>query len=176
MNCSKPYTYKYELNFYLKKNPNKFLYFFPVSTLRSFTKQFLNKTVLKYQIMKRVQLKIEFILRASPTIVYNFLTHPACLVRWFCDKVDIDGEMYTFEWNKSKEWAELLDDIEEEYLRFRFDSAETDDEFLEFRISTSPITDETILEISEWCDETDLSDQKLYWENLVQRMQREMGA
>ncbi len=84
--------------------------------------------------------------------------------------------MYTFEWNKSLEWAELIDDIEEEYLRFRFDSAESDDEYLEFRITTSPITDETILEIKDWCDEADLADQQLYWENLISRMQREMGA
>jgi len=127
-------------------------------------------------IMKRVQLKLDFILKASPTIVYNFLTTPACLVRWFCDRVDIEGEIYTFEWNKSREWAELIDDIEEEYLRFRFDSAENDDEYLEFRITTSPITDETILEIKDWCDENELADQKLYWENLIVRMQREMGA
>lgn len=126
--------------------------------------------------MKRVQFHLEFIMRASPTIVYTFLTNPACLVRWFCDKVDIDGDFYKFVWNKSEEWAELVDDIEEEYLRFKFESAENDNEFLEFKIYTSAITDETIVEIKDWCDENEVQDQKLYWENLISRMLREMGA
>lgn len=126
--------------------------------------------------MKRVQYHLEFIMRASPTIVYTFLTNPACLVRWFCDKVDIDGDFYKFVWNKSEEWAELVDDIEEEYLRFKFDNAEGDNEFLEFKIYSSAITDETILEIKDWCDENEVQDQKLYWENLIARMLREMGA
>ena len=126
--------------------------------------------------MKRVQFQLEYIMRASPTIVYNFLTNPATLVRWFCDKVDIDGDFYKFTWNKSEEWAELVDDIEEEYLRFKFDSSENDNEFLEFKIYSSTITDETILEIKDWCDETDIADQTLYWNNLIDRMLRAMGA
>jgi uncharacterized protein YndB with AHSA1/START domain len=126
--------------------------------------------------MKRTQLQLEFMLKASPTIVYTFLTNPACIVRWFCDSVDIEGDFYKFGWGKTEEWAELVDDIEDELLRFSFDYAESDEEFLEFRIYTSEITEQTILEIKEWCDENELADQKLYWESAVATMKREMGG
>ena len=46
--------------------------------------------------MERVSFTQEFIFRASPSILYQFLTTPNCLIRWFCDKVDITKEVYTF--------------------------------------------------------------------------------
>lgn len=49
--------------------------------------------------MGRTKIKCEFLLKASPTIVYQFLSDPACLIRWFCDHVEIDEPVYTFIWN-----------------------------------------------------------------------------
>ncbi len=125
--------------------------------------------------MKRVKITHEFIFKASPTILYTFLTTPACLIRWFCDEVDIQGSEYIFIWGSSSETAELVDDIEEELLRFRWDSAEDYNEFLEFRISLSPVTDETILEIVEFCDQDEVADQRVYWQSLVKSLRLEMG-
>ncbi|MEP7269771.1 MAG: START-like domain-containing protein, partial [Saprospiraceae bacterium] len=99
---------------------------------------------------KRVLFKVDFLLKASPTIVYHFITTPSALVRWFCDAVDITGEYYTFSWKGNTEVAELLDDIEDERLRFRWLDGEDDDEFFEYRLSTSDITDETIFEIYDF--------------------------
>ena len=56
--------------------------------------------------MKRVQIELEFLFRASPTILYKFITTPSCLIRWFCDKVDIQDETYTFSWSGAEETAE----------------------------------------------------------------------
>ena len=103
--------------------------------------------------MDRVKYEMEFIFRASPNIIYKFFTTPSCLIRWFCDEVDIQGETFTFMWNGSAEEAELVEDIEEECLRFHWEDAEDDEEYLEVRMSKSPVTGETILEISGWCDE-----------------------
>ena len=59
--------------------------------------------------MERVKFSKEFIFRASPAILYQFLSTPDCLIRWFCDQVHINGRMYTFEWNGAEEEAELID-------------------------------------------------------------------
>ena len=50
----------------------------------------------------------EFIFKASPAIIYQFLTVPECLVRWFCDNVDISEDVYTFSWDGAEEDAELI--------------------------------------------------------------------
>ena len=86
--------------------------------------------------MKRVSFDIEFIFRASPAILYKFLTTPSCLIRWFCDRVDITAEEYVFSWDGADEIAALVDDIEEERLRFIWNDAE-DGEYLEFRMYKS---------------------------------------
>jgi len=126
--------------------------------------------------MERVKIELEFLFRASPTILYQFLTTPSCLIRWFCDEVDISGEIFTFSWNGSEEVAELIDDIENERIRFHWEEADSDEEFLEFRLSRSPVTGETILEITDYCDDDEVNDQKALWENQIKVLRQETGG
>ena len=126
--------------------------------------------------MERAKLNLEFLFRASPTILYKFFTTPSCLIRWFCDEVDIQGNTYTFIWSGSEEVAFLLEDTEDELLKFQWEDAEDEEEFLEFRISTSPVTGETILEITDFCDEDEVDDQRQYWESQMSQLKKETGG
>ena len=125
--------------------------------------------------MKRVRVDIEFIFRASPVIIYKFLTAPECLVRWFCDGVDVTGDVYIFDWQGSEEQAELVDDIEEERVRFIFDDAD-DSEFMEFRMYKSDVTNETIFEVTDFCDEGEEEEHKSLWNNWIQKLRSETGG
>lgn len=126
--------------------------------------------------MGRIKLSMEYLFKASPTILYQFFTTPSCLVRWFCDEVDIQGNIYTFGWSGFAESAELVDDIEEERVRFIWDAAENDNEYLEFRISEAPVTGETILEVIDFCDDDEINDQRQLWDTQMQRLQHETGG
>lgn len=126
--------------------------------------------------MERVKFTTEFIFRASPAIVYQFLTTPACLTRWFCDEVDISGEVFTFSWSGSEEEAKLIEDQEPNLLRFVWDDAESDEEYLEFDIQVSPVTGETIVNITDFADEDEVDDQKALWLSQMNRMRAEMGG
>jgi uncharacterized protein YndB with AHSA1/START domain len=126
--------------------------------------------------MARESFEIEFIFRASPSILYKFLTAPTCLIRWFCDGVDITEEIYTFSWEGSEEEAELIDDIEDERLKFRWLDADDEDEYLEFRMSKSPVTGETILEITDFADDDEVDDQKQLWESQIKQLKIECGG
>jgi uncharacterized protein YndB with AHSA1/START domain len=118
----------------------------------------------------------EYLFKASPTIVYSFLTTPACLVRWFCDSVDILGDVYTFEWQGYFQQAKLEVDIEDEYLKFVWLDGDNEGETLEYRISTSPITNETILTITDYSDEGDSGSQVQLWDSQIKSMKQEMGV
>ncbi len=126
--------------------------------------------------MQRVKLNLEFLFRASPAILYKFFTTPACLIRWFCDEVDIQDDTFTFFWSGYDEVAELVESVENERLKFRWEDADDEDEFLEFRITTSPVTGETILEITDFCDEDEVEDQKQLWESQILQLQKETGG
>jgi uncharacterized protein YndB with AHSA1/START domain len=125
--------------------------------------------------MKRVKFNLEFIFRASPTILYKFITTPSCLIRWFCDEVDIQGETFTFVWSGAEEIAEMIDDIEDERVRFHWEDSD-DEEYLEFRFSRSPVTGETIFEITDYCDEDEVEDQKQLWESQIKVLRQETGG
>lgn len=127
------------------------------------------------RIMARVKIELEFLFRASPGILYQFLTTPSCLTRWFCDEVDINGDHYAFYWGNAFESADLIDDIEEERLRFHWDDAD-EGEYLEFRIKESPVTGETILEVTDFCDDGEQEDQRKLWQTQVQRLQHATGG
>lgn len=125
--------------------------------------------------MERVQIDMEFIFRASPTILYKFLTTPSTLIRWFCDEVDIQGDTFTFVWSGSEEVAELIDDIEDERVRFEWEDAD-EGEYLEFKMEKSPVTGETILTITDFCDEDEVADQKQLWETQISQLRTETGG
>lgn len=126
--------------------------------------------------MKRAQYTLEFIFRASPTILYKFITTPSCLIRWFCDEVDIEDEVYTFSWSGAEEVATLVDDFEDELVRFQWEDAESDEEFLVFKLERSPVTNETILTISDFCDEDELNDNRQLWESQIKVLRQETGG
>lgn len=126
--------------------------------------------------MERVKLNLEFLFKASPTILYKFFTTPSCLIRWFCDEVDIQNNTFTFIWSGSEEVAFLVEEVEDELVRFQWEDAEDEEEFLEFRISKSPVTGETILEITDFCDEDEMDDQRQYWESQISLLRKETGG
>lgn len=126
--------------------------------------------------MKRVSVSMEFLFRASPTIIYKFLTTPDCLIRWFCDDCNLVDDYYTFEWEGEEEIALVLEDIEEEQLMLEWEEAEGSDEYLDFKIGRSEVTDETILTITTFCDDDEVDQEKQYWATLMEELRRATGG
>lgn len=124
---------------------------------------------------KRTSFEQEFIFKASPGILYQFITYPDRLVMWFCDGVDITDEIYTFEWDGAEEEWEMVDDIQEERIRFHI--LDNDDgEYLEFKMYKSDITNETILELTAFADEDEVEEEKTFWENQLRKLKVACGG
>jgi len=125
---------------------------------------------------KKQPFTIERIIRASPTILYNFLTTPSSLVQWFADFVDLNGDIYTFSWSGEEQEAEILIDIEDEVLRLRWLDDEDEKAYLEFRIKKSEITEETILTITDFAEKGEIADAKQLWESQLNDLTKRMGG
>ena len=119
---------------------------------------------------------MEFLFRASPAILYKFLTTPSCLIRWYCEEADIQDDLLTFTWGGADEVAEILESVENELFKLRWEEAEGEEEYLEFRISKSPVTSETILEITDYCDADETDDQRQLWQSQMERLRQETGG
>lgn len=123
--------------------------------------------------MARVQFQTEFMFKASPSIIYLFVTQPTTIIRWFCDKVDNVGDHYTFSWDGDSEEATLVIDIEDEMVKYQW--VDREEEFLQFRIYKTDITNETILEITDFCDDDEVQEQKDIWEVYIKKFKTFVG-
>lgn len=127
--------------------------------------------------MSRKKITLEFILKASPSLLYQFFTSPSELVRWFCDDIEVVGEtLYTFSWSGYPEMARLTEDIEEELVHFEWLDEDREGEYLEFKIYQSPVTSETILEITDFCDDDEEQEQKDLWAAQIKVLKKETGS
>ncbi|AFC23527.1 START-like domain-containing protein [Saprospira grandis] len=124
--------------------------------------------------MDRKKFKVEFLFRASPKIVYSFLSTPDNLTRWFCDDCNLVDGQFSFDWEGNEEIAFLLESQEDSYLRLQWE--DFPDEYLEYKMSRSEVTAETILEITAFCDEDEVEEEKDFWATQMESLRRAMGG
>ncbi len=117
---------------------------------------------------------LEYPVRCSPAILYDFLANPSGLQEWFADKVDERDGVFHFSWNGSVEEAEVVDKEEEKFIRFRWDYAPAD-EYFEFRIEKSEVTNQTILVIKDFAEKRDIKDQSMLWDHQVKDLFHRLG-
>jgi len=124
---------------------------------------------------KKVMYTLEFPIRCSPAILYEFLATPVGLQEWFADKVDQKDNVFYFSWNGAPDMAEVLETVENEYVLYRWEHY-GDDEYFEFRIEQSPVTNETILRITDFADKSEIKDQERLWNSQVSDLKHRIGA
>jgi uncharacterized protein YndB with AHSA1/START domain len=124
---------------------------------------------------KKIMYSLEFPIRCSPTILYEFLSSPVGLSEWFADKVDQRDHKYFFTWNGATDVAERLESVENEFIRYRWDHY-AKDEFFEFGIDQSSVTNETILRITDFADKSDIKDQERLWNSQVSELKHRIGS
>ncbi len=124
---------------------------------------------------KKVLYTLEYPVRCSPAILYEFLRTPAGLQEWFAEKVDEHDGNFSFSWNGSEDKAELLDSEEAKFVRFRWDYM-SKDEYFEWRIDKSEVTNQTILVISDFAEKKEIKDQSQLWEYQVKELFHRLGS
>jgi uncharacterized protein YndB with AHSA1/START domain len=124
---------------------------------------------------KKIIYTLEYPIRSSPTILFEFLSTAVGLQEWFAEKVDQRENHFYFTWNGAVDEAEQTEIFENNYVRYRWDYYD-DDEFFEFRIEQSPITNETILRITDFADKADLDSSQQLWNQQVQNLKHRIGA
>jgi hypothetical protein len=124
---------------------------------------------------KKVQYTLEYPVRCSPTILYEFLSTPAGLQEWFADKVDERDGVFSFSWNGTEDKADLVEKEEDKFVRFHW-SHSAKDEFFEFKIEKSEVTNQTILIVNDFADKKEIKDQSQLWEYQVKELFHRLGS
>jgi hypothetical protein len=117
---------------------------------------------------------LEFPVRCSPVILYEFLASPAGLQEWFADKVDDRDNVFSFTWNGTIERAEVVEKEQDKFIRFHWLHA-PEEEYFEFKIEKSEVTNQTILVIKDFAEKKEIKDQSMLWDYQVKELFHRLG-
>ncbi len=125
----------------------------------------------------RTKIELEYSLRSSPQILFQYLSNPSGLQSWFADHVDIIGGIrYRFAWDDGTEYfAKVIKNIPNKYVRFQIEDA-PENEFLEFRIEQDEITGDVELMITEFVDTNEVEMAASIWDVAVENLCSIIGA
>ncbi len=126
--------------------------------------------------LTKIKFEIEFPIHASPHMLYQYFGTPSGLSEWFADNVNSRGEMYTFIWDGSEEKARVLQERPGEKIKFKWLEDVNDKTYFEFRIEVDEITKDVSLIVTDFADEDELEEAKMFWKNQIEELKHTIGA
>ena len=120
--------------------------------------------------------EMEFFIKSSPRILYNFISSPSGLSGWFSEDVNIKNGIYTFIWEDSEELAKLLATKEFELMRFKWVNTDSDDTYFEMRIKIDELTGDVALIITDFAKKEELDEAQRLWDAQISDLCKALGS
>jgi uncharacterized protein YndB with AHSA1/START domain len=121
--------------------------------------------------------QLEFVIRSSPKILYNFISTADGLGEWFADDVTINSDgTFTFRWDKSTASARIMSKKDLKMIRFKWLDDEESESFFEFEIIQHDITSDVGLIITDFGAPDELKENTLLWNSQVNKLMKLLGS
>ena len=119
--------------------------------------------------MERKKIHLEYLLNAtSKSILWAAISTPTGLEGWFADRVQSDDKTVTFFWGKTeKRDAEIIAVRAYSFIRFRWLDDENEREYFELKMTNNELTNDFVLEITDFADIDEVGDSRELWESQV---------
>ena len=125
---------------------------------------------------EKVKFEIEFPIHASPKMLYQYFGSASGLSEWFADNVNSRGEVFTFIWDGTEELAKVLSNRNDQRIRFKWLESGDDSSYFEFRIEVDGITRDVSLIVTDFAEEDEVEESKMFWENQIDELKHKIGA
>jgi uncharacterized protein YndB with AHSA1/START domain len=120
--------------------------------------------------------ELEYVIRTSAGILFEFLTSPSGLAEWFADNVNFHDGVFTFFWDGSEQKAKLLGFKEDKFVKLQW-LDKPDGTYFEFRIERDELTGDISLMITDFADEAaDMQTSKLLWDSQINKLSHVIGS
>jgi len=124
----------------------------------------------------RLKFELEYTLNCSPKVLFSRLSTPEGLGEWFAEKVNVEGDLFSFFWNSTETKARLSAMKENKLVRFEWPEMENDEEnYFEFRINMDELTGDLALIITDFAEADEKEDAIYLWDNQIQDLKRMLG-
>ncbi|MFP4846098.1 START-like domain-containing protein [Winogradskyella sp. PE311] len=122
--------------------------------------------------------EMEFVIQASPSLIYTYISTPSGLSEWFADNVNSRGELFTFIWDGSEEQAKLLSKKNGERVKFRWleDDEDGASYYFEIRIQVDEITKDVSLMVTDFAEDDEIDEGKMLWTNQIGSLKQVLGS
>ena len=126
-------------------------------------------------IMGKEKIYMEYPMKGSAAMIWNYIGTAAGLSPWFADRVDNINKTFNFYWGKTEQRvAHLVAQRNGVYVKFRWDD-ESNNTYFEMRIAYNELTREHTLEVTDFADKNEIDDQKDLWDSLIENLRRQSG-
>jgi uncharacterized protein YndB with AHSA1/START domain len=123
----------------------------------------------------KVKFQLEFVVKASPALLFNYISSPSGLEQWFADNVKSRGEEFIFIWENAEESAKMLSKKTNQSVRFKWDEDEEEGTYFELRLQIDDLTQDLALIVTDFADEDEVDEAKLLWEAQLTKLHSIIG-
>lgn len=131
--------------------------------------------------MPKEKVYIERILNSrSQTLIWTLIGSASGLMRWMADEVKENEGILTFRWGE--EWshhdihtAKVIERVRNSRLRFKWDSDDDPESYVELRMEKSDLTGAYMLCITDFAYSDDVDSIRGLWEGDLERLHRMSG-
>jgi uncharacterized protein YndB with AHSA1/START domain len=125
----------------------------------------------------KAKYELEYNLNCSPKMLFSRLSTAEGLGEWFADKVKVNGDLFSFQWNRSELKARLSAVKENKFVRFEWvGTGNKDSNFFEFRINAEELTGGVALIITDFAEAEEKEDSIYLWDTQIQDLKRLLGS
>jgi uncharacterized protein YndB with AHSA1/START domain len=123
---------------------------------------------------KKQKFTLEYRVRCSPAILFEFLSTSNGLQEWFADQVDDKESVWLFSWNGTADKAQVVEKDQDKFIKFHWLHSQPD-EYFEFRIEKTEVSNQTILVITDFAEKNEIKDQSQLWDYQVKELFHRLG-
>ena len=122
--------------------------------------------------------ELEYLFKTLPRVLENMIATPSGLSEWFADDVNVNDDIYSFEWDGNIEKARMINHKVHSKIRFRWltDEEEQLDTYFEISYYVDPMTASVAVNITDFAYPEDKDSAILLWDQQIHTMKRILGA
>lgn len=125
----------------------------------------------------RVQVVIEFPIKCSPSLLYNYIFGASGLQEWFAHKVVTKSRIdYVFQYDDGTEVKAVLQKaVNNKLVRYHFEGT-PEDEYIEIEILVDELTEDVAIKVTEFCNESEKREVEEVWHTQIETLKDIIGA
>ncbi|REJ80340.1 MAG: SRPBCC domain-containing protein [Bacteroidetes bacterium] len=126
---------------------------------------------------KKVKYSLEFEIKSSPKILYNYLSNASGLEEWFADKVNVRNGDLIFIWEGSEQRAKIVAKKDNQMIRFKWlDDDSQDETYFQFEIIQDEITSDVALIVTDFSEPDEKEEDILLWNSQIHNLMHHIGS